>query len=163
VSHEFVVRVASSADYEPACVLLDQLDELHRLRLPWLFRTPETQPRSRSYFEQLLTADDSSVLVAEAGDIVGIAIVLLRAAPEFPVFIPQHWGVLDNVVVAPSHRRRGVGRLLALAAETWASARGAAWLELGVYEFNTEARRFYESLGYLPLSSKLRKVVPPSE
>jgi diamine N-acetyltransferase len=163
MSHDLAVRVASPADYEQACILLDRLDELHRQRLPWLFRTPATQPRSRSYFEQLLSASDSAILVAEAGDVVGVAIVLIRSAPEFPVFIQQRWGVLDNVVVSPHFRRRGVGRQLALAAETWASAQGVAWVELGVYEFNTDARRFYEALGYLPISSKLRKVMLPAD
>jgi diamine N-acetyltransferase len=163
MSHDLVVRIASPADYEQACVLLDRLDELHRQRLPWLFRTPETQPRSRSYFEQLLIAGDSSILVADAGGVVGVAIVLIRSAPQFPVFIPQRWGVLDAVVVSPSCRRRGVGRQLALAAETWATAQGAAWVELGVYEFNSDARRFYEALGYLPVSSKLRKETLPSD
>jgi len=31
------------------------------------------------------------------------------------------------------------------------------WLELGVYELNHEARAFYAVLGYLPVSTKLRK------
>ena len=34
---------------------------------------------------------------------------------------------------------------------------GAPWVELNVYEVNAEARRFYEALGYLRLSTKLRK------
>jgi hypothetical protein len=39
---------------------------------------------------------------------------------------------------------------------------GAAWIEVNVYDVNAEARRFYESLGYLPLSTKLRKSGPDS-
>ena len=157
MSEELIIRAASAADYGSACLLLDSLDALHRERLPWLFRAPETEARTTAYFEQWLAAGDAHVLLADAGEVVGIAIVLLRAAPDFAVFIPQRWAVLDNLVVAPSWRRRGIARSLTRAAEEWASAQGAAWLELGVYEFNHEARSFYEALGYVPLSRKLRK------
>ena len=33
----------------------------------------------------------------------------------------------------------------------------ARWLELGVYQFNEPARSFYEKLGYVPVSTKLRR------
>jgi hypothetical protein len=39
----------------------------------------------------------------------------------------------------------------------WTLEAGAAWVELNVYEFNQDARHFYEALGYLPLSTKLRR------
>jgi GNAT superfamily N-acetyltransferase len=51
----------------------------------------------------------------------------------------------------------GEVRALTRAAERWAVGRGAKWLELGVYEFNAEARAFYQALGYSPVSTKLRK------
>ena len=81
--------------------MLDGLDELHREHLPWLFRTPATQARSRDYFEQLLSGDDSCVLVADAGEVVGVVIALMRSTPDFQVFIPQRWGILDSIVVSP--------------------------------------------------------------
>jgi GNAT superfamily N-acetyltransferase len=65
--------------------------------------------------------------------------------------------VLDNIAVAQAFRRRGVGSALIREAERWVRAQGASWLELGVYEFNQEARAFYQSLGYAPVLSKLRK------
>lgn len=47
-----------------------------------------------------------------------------------------------------------------LAALHWGTRFGVPWVELNVYEFNSEARRFYEALGYLPYSLKLRKLGP---
>jgi hypothetical protein len=46
---------------------------------------------------------------------------------------------------------------LTRAVEEWAIESGASWIELNIYAFDDEARRFYESLGYVPLSTKLRK------
>lgn len=154
---ELTIRRARPDDYAQACSLLDALDDLHREQAPWMFEVPASQPRPESFFADLLNSDDSAVFVADAGQLVGVVHGLMRAAPDFPVFVRQRWGVLDGLVVDPAWRRRGIGRLLTQSIEDWALGLGAPWVELNVYEFNAEARRFYESLGYLPLSTKLRK------
>jgi len=154
----FSVRPATLSDYEPMRALLAEVDELHRVHLPWMFQEPAVEPRSKGFFEQLIEDEHSALLVAEADSrLVGVATALLRTAPNFPVFIAQTWGVLDNIAVAQAHRRRGVGSALIRDAERWVRAQGASWLELGVYEFNHEARAFYQALGYAPVLSKLRK------
>ncbi|HEX7452428.1 MAG TPA: GNAT family N-acetyltransferase, partial [Polyangiaceae bacterium] len=157
MSEPFVIRTAVPDDYRGIATLLAEVDELHRVRLPWLFRSPTSEPRPHVFFEQLLNGDSSTILVADAGSIIGVATVLIRTAPEFPVFVQQTWGVLDNIAVAGTWRRRGVGTALTRAAEAWARQQRVKWLELGVYELNHEARAFYAALGYLPVSTKLRK------
>ena len=42
-------------------------------------------------------------------------------------------------------------------AQVWAIAKGAASIELNVYEFNQAAISFYERLGYQTLSRKMSK------
>ena len=154
------IRTARLDDYGQVCRLTDSLDVLHRDGAPWMFRAPEVQPRSDAYFVDLLGRDDSVIFVADADQIVGVAFGLLRAAPNLPNFHQQRWGVLDGLVVEPAWRRRGIGKRLTHAVEKWAAGLGAPWVELNVYEFNTEARQFYEALGYLPCSRKLRKPSP---
>jgi diamine N-acetyltransferase len=39
----------------------------------------------------------------------------------------------------------------------WAVAQGAASIELNVYEFNQNAIRFYQNLGFQTFSRKMRK------
>ena len=153
-----IIRSATLADYDGMRVLLAEVDELHRFSLPWMFQKPAVEARPREFFEQLLDDQDCAVLVAEANhQLVGMATALLRASPTFALFITQRWGVLDNIAVSNGWRRRGIGTALIRDAERWAKLQGANWLELGVYEFNQEARAFYTSLGYLPVSTKLRK------
>ena len=154
----FSVRPATLSDYEQMRALLAEVDELHRVHLPWMFQEPAVEPRSKGFFEQLIEDEHSALLVAEADSrLVGVATALLRTAPNFPVFIAQTWGVLDNIAIAQAWRRRGVGSALIEHAERWLQDRSANWIELGVYEFNEGARAFYQKLGYLPVSTKLRK------
>jgi ribosomal protein S18 acetylase RimI-like enzyme len=155
---EATIRRARAEDYCGACRLMDELDAWHRERLPWMFKAPSDQARSEAFFENLLRREDSALFVADAGQIVGVAIGLMRAAPELPIFIQQRWGVLDSLVVDPAWRRRGIGKRLARSVEQWAIGLGAPWVEVNVYHVNAEAQRFYEALGYMPLSTKLRRV-----
>jgi GNAT superfamily N-acetyltransferase len=55
--------------------------------------------------------------------------------------------LLWDVRVAPGWRRRGVGGTLFRAAESWALARGARWLEVETQNVNVPACRFYARRG----------------
>jgi hypothetical protein len=59
-----------------------------------------------------------------------------------------HRGWVYYVAVAPSHQRRGVGRLLLQGAESWLARRDVPKVQLMVRGTNTAARGFYERLGY---------------
>jgi GNAT superfamily N-acetyltransferase len=151
------IRRARPQDYREACRLFEVGDRLHRERMPWLFTAADSQSRSRAFFDDLLAGPETALFVADAGDLVGLAHGAIRAAPDIPIFVKQRWGVIDGVVVDPGWRRRGIGRALAEAVERWALGLGASWIELNVYDFNDDAAEFYRSLGYLPLSSRMRK------
>jgi GNAT superfamily N-acetyltransferase len=152
------VRLAEPRDYDGLCVLFDELDAFHRVEVPWLFVESQGPARSREYFEPFYAGKESAAFVAEAGGhIVGAALGFLRETNPFPIIRRARYAILDALGVTESSRRRGVGADLTRALETWAAAGGAEWVELGVYEFNEGARRFYDALGYPTLSRKLRK------
>lgn len=151
------VRLATAADHQPMCALLDAVDQLHREGAPLQFCEPPVAPRPLEFFSELFQGRNAAALVADAGSVVGVALVLLRSAPAFPVFRQQSFAVLDVIAVDSAWRRRSVGTRLAAAATAWAESRGAAWLELGVYEFNREALAFYDALGFRTASRKLHK------
>lgn len=158
VTQGIVVRRALESDYEAMCRLLDEADAFHRERVPWLFREPSAPPRDRAHFSEFWEGARAVAFVAEAGDVVGVVLGFLRETPSFPVFRREQIGVIDALAVDSAWRRQGAGTLLARAVESWAIDQGAAWVELNVYQANPEAMRFYERLGFAPVSSKLRKV-----
>lgn len=57
-------------------------------------------------------------------------------------------GDIVNIATHPSHRRKGIARLLLLALKDAATERGVTRLHLEVREGNIPARRLYESFGF---------------
>jgi ribosomal protein S18 acetylase RimI-like enzyme len=114
-------RGAYSDAFLDGDVLADRL-------LVWTGRLRESDPRR-------------CTILAEDGGLIGFANTFLDEDPK--------WGaLLDNLHVATSSRRLGIGsRLLALTAEVLAARRGETGLYLWVLEQNIDAQAFYESLG----------------
>jgi len=56
---------------------------------------------------------------------------------------------LISMWTAPSHRQRGIGRMLVEAVAEWARQRGATFLQLWVTSNNDSAQLFYRQLGFV--------------
>ncbi|MCR9130716.1 MAG: GNAT family N-acetyltransferase [Alphaproteobacteria bacterium] len=67
--------------------------------------------------------------------------------------------VLEDLIVAPGHRRTGLARLLVREAERAAEEFRADWLVLESGWRNAGAHKFFESLGYAPISQTMMKPV----
>ena len=89
----------------------------------------------------LVSRDDVLVLVAESG---GDAVGYLLAALHPTFFANGPVAGVEEVMVAPAHRRSGVGAALMSEAEKWADACGAGYLSLA----SRRAGDFYLALGY---------------
>lgn len=155
---EITIRKAAADDYLGICELLDEVDVLHRDQNPGIFRKSTGPARTWDFYSGLLTDEKVGLFLAEEdGRPVGFVHVLLRDMPDFPIFVPRRYAIIDTIVVQSGHRDRGIGRMLMQTSEEWAIARGAASVELGVYEFNQIAISFYENLGFHTLSRKMQK------
>lgn len=143
------VRVAVHADFQVLLQLYRAIDREHQEYEPALKGRRGDGERVR-WLHHALSDPDSLVAVAlENGKVVGF----LMAA--FIVRRPDV--ILEAVCVDTEHRRRGHGRALMERLEQWVLARGGRYIELDVYEFKADARSFYENLGYLPMSCRMRK------
>ena len=154
------IRSMSLEDCDGVARLFDELDVLHSESLPWLFRRPTPSPRDRAFFESLLETEQSAVLIADVGEVVGFVHVVLRTSPSFPIFVRQTRGLVESLYVAAAWRRRGFARELLGAAERWALERGAVGIDLNVYEFNDPAMALFTGVGYSTLSRRMSKKLP---
>ena len=80
----------------------------------------------------------------DAGQVVGMLTVQLVASTAQGTWS----GLMEDVVVASSHRGRGVGKALVKAGEVWAVSKGATRMQLLVDNKNTPAISFYDQLDY---------------
>jgi len=97
-------------------------------------------------FEALLAIDES---VADApGGAIGYALYF----ETYSTFVGKPSLYLEDLFVLPDQRGRGVGKALLMRCIETASARDYGRLEWSVLDWNTEAQRFYKSLGAEHLS-----------
>ena len=95
--------------------------------------------------------EDLLFVARESGSLAGYA--ALREAPETVV--------VEQLLVAPGHERRGVGRRLLAYAEGYAVDRRARSLQVVVERDNQVARAFYRRVGFAPVGAELFELVLP--
>ena len=139
------IRKAAPGDYA-ACAALEQaILELHQRNRPDFFRERAaalTEERFQALLEQAV------FLVAEEdGTVVGHCFAGKRGYEGHPGFNNIEWLEIDDIVVDEKHRGEGVGTELFEAMKAEAARMGFKHIELTVWGFNEEARRFYEKLG----------------
>ena len=98
----------------------------------------------RRYIRAVRKHPDAALFVAEdQGSVVGR--LSLARDPH-----PASSHVADlGLMVAASHRRRGIGSALLAAADGWARSSRVAKLELHVFPYNAPAIALYEQCGYI--------------
>lgn len=137
------VRPAEPAD-APALVAL--ASEVGREPGGWLLTTETWRGATdeRRYLRAVRRHADAAVFVAVDGDQV-VGRLSVARDPH-----PASAHVADlGLMVAASHRRRGIGRRLLDRAVIWARQSGVRKLELHVFPWNEPAIRLYETFGFV--------------
>jgi GNAT superfamily N-acetyltransferase len=111
---------------------LDDLPDIGAFR-----QTVGWAPHDWAMRAQIAQADSIFLLAEDAGDIVGMG---------SGIAYPPSLGFVGNMIVAESHRRRGIGSAVLDAVVTWLVAQGCHRLELNATD---EGRPLYERHGFV--------------
>ena len=106
----------------------------------------------QSYVEHHIRNDESDVLVARDGPdgpIVGYC--LAHVSHSLPMFLPEKYGYLSDIVLQEGWRRRRIGRALVERIESAMKRRGISTIQLHVYDCNGQGEAFWQTMGYAPL------------
>ncbi|CAG9000979.1 MAG: hypothetical protein CENE_02987 [Candidatus Celerinatantimonas neptuna] len=154
-----LIRQAGMPDFDAIVRLVTELHHQHYLLAPHIFIEPDVNA-SRQYCLKYLNQKQHFLLVAERKDeIVGLlAICIHRSAENFMLRVDPI-GYISLLIVQQNYRRIGVGKRLIIAAEKWLIDHRIGEMRLEVLEMNTDARHFYNSLGFINQSRQLSKFV----
>lgn len=150
-----VIRNASVTDLDAIVALSIFVQRLHADALPDLFKAPTDSQQTRDAFRNFLADPTSVMLVAEEAQLVGHLWAQFQNRPDGWTLSAQRLLHVQHMVVAPQYRRKGVGSLLLARAIEIARQEGIMRVELHVWSFNSEAKRFYAKRGFEVFSEKM--------
>jgi len=151
---EIDIRLASLRDEQGALNLLEQLFEP-----PGSVPPEYTRKRASVAFRWAVEQPNADVLLAFDGD-AAVGLTSVYADIQSLGFGPKCW--LQDMVVDKKRRSEGIGRLLIVAAEKWARAKGLTHIELSSNIDRFDAHHFYERQGFGRANAylKMARLVP---
>jgi len=148
------VRPATVRDVTMLCELYRDFHEFHVRGMPTRLETltpvwEDEKAKLAARLRDVIGNPDSEVLVAvEGGRLLGLSEVYLCEDEPVRGRVSRRYCHLQSMFVASERRRKGVGRLLLSASESWAMARGLSEIRLDMWEFPEGPLEFYERCGY---------------
>lgn len=151
------IRRANIDDLKALNLLYDELDQFHTTSLSTVFQWPRKRLRDQDYFTKAFSDPERAIFVAEDEEIIGLVEILTRQSSANTILVPLKFAVVVGIVVKKQFQGKGIGHALMKQAEVWAEEKKASLIELDVWEFNEEAKNFYESLDYETVNRKMWK------
>ncbi len=150
-----LIRQAAEADLDAVLDLWEDLIALHTALDERFWRkAPDGRAIMGDWLRQGLSQDDRVLLVAEVdGRVVGFAHATFTNTS--PPMVDRRVGLITDVVVSASHRRRGIGRRLMEAGIQRLRDLDAEEIRLSVAPANEPALALYRGLGFEVLSHTL--------
>jgi ribosomal protein S18 acetylase RimI-like enzyme len=143
------IRPATHADLPEIGRLGALLVEVHHDFDPrrFLAATDQTRAGYAGFLRSQLDLPNTAVLVADNdGTVVGYAYAAVEGYDYLSLRGPA--GILHDIIVAPEHRGRDIGRRLVDAVIDYLKSRGVPRVVLSTAERNEGAQRLFASLGF---------------
>ena len=153
-----LIRRMEKKDYGAFCALLRDVHGMHAENRPDIFRE---QPHFPDEDEFHGMAEDPQLIylaAEEDGEMIGMCLMEIRV-PKAPHVHRRMIGHIDDLCVRSDFRGQGVGTELYRAMREKAKEMGLVRIELMVWAFNEDAKRFYEKLGMKVRSCTMEDVL----
>jgi len=145
------IREATADDHASIMLLEAEIQAQHAQGAPMIFPPTGVIPRE-DYLALLARPNERVIIAIEDGEAVGYLNYELIDRPASYYKYPQKLLHVHVLTVKAPHRSRGIGEALLKYVEERGREYGASRVTLEVYSFNTGAIRFYERVGFAPLT-----------
>lgn len=151
------IREATKNDYDAVHRIQRQVHEMHTKERPDHYQMADTT-LDQGYFNTLIDGENTKVFILEADQPIAYTILTIKNTVERPILIPKKVVYMDDFGVDQTFRGKGLGKRFFGEIVEYAKTKGADSLELGVWEFNEDAIKFYESMN-LKTKSRLMEIL----
>jgi ribosomal protein S18 acetylase RimI-like enzyme len=156
-AQDIAIRTFEPADFARVAALTIELQDFERGITPW--RVPADQEFAGWYVTRLLRALEQAggtlLVASDGGTACGYAAGLAEDEPE----MRDRYFYVAELVVAATHRVRGIGTRLIAAMEELARAQGLGRIGIGVLAGSDRVHALYRRLGYRDYAVSLRKAL----
>ena len=143
------IRKATLDDSLLLSTLCMDVQKLHADAHPEVFKSPQSEDFAKDFFEKILVNDTSFVFIAEENEeALGYVFCNLVERPENAILFARRYLIIEQISVRPQAQGRGVGAKLMEQVEVTARELSILKIQLGSWNFNTDAHGFFERLGY---------------
>jgi ribosomal protein S18 acetylase RimI-like enzyme len=143
-----IIRPAGITDIGKILVLEEQIFRLHsKARPDWVDKTKRLF--DHSFMKDCIESDNGRIFLAEdeSGNIIGYCVTYIKEIINHQVFRDMRNMEIEDLCVDEKHRGKGIGKKLFEEVIRYGKENGIKFIELSVWEFNQNARKFYEYVG----------------
>lgn len=154
------VRKAGREDIPRILELLIQVDMVHHLGRPDIFKGPATKYNA-GQLEEILENEQTPIFVCvdDSGRVSGHAFCIHKQILDDAVLTDVKTLYVDDICVDEKARGMGVGKALYNHVREYARDYGCHNITLNVWECNPGAKAFYEALGLIPQKIGMEEIL----
>ncbi len=155
VATSMKIRDALESDLTSMAQLLLIVHQLHVDAQPEIYREISLET-AVEFLATRMAGKNTYLRVAELeSELHAYCSAELRCAPSIPLLRSRESIYLNEIVVQPTSRRRGVGQALMDNLREWTRQRGVDEIELDVGHFNSGAKAFFGRHGFEVLRERM--------
>lgn len=143
---DIMVRKAEKRDIQAIIGLLHQVDMVHQVIRPDLFK-PNTTKYNEQELEALLADDSKPIFVYDNGEVLGHAFCQVTEVKDDKLLQDIKTLYIDDICVDEKARGKHVGKALYEFVRDYAKSIGCSNITLNVWEGNDAAQSFYRNMG----------------
>ena len=141
-----MIRTANTADIKRIIDLLHQVNMVHHVLRPDLFK-PHTTKYNEHELEVMLNDASKPIFVYDDGEVQGYAFCQLSEVKDDKLLQDDKHLYIDDICVDEDARGRHVGKSLYEYVRDYARSIGCHHITLNVWEGNDAALSFYRNMG----------------
>jgi ribosomal protein S18 acetylase RimI-like enzyme len=147
----------ATPDEIPDIVFLNSFVQgIHVEQYPDIFKPLGNHKEITKFFEFVLSKEQNCLLLAYMENTpVGYLWAAFEQKPENPFIYEQNQVYIHHIAVHDQYRCQGVGQALFRELERIAKEKGINQFALDTWEFNKNAQKFFEKLGFVTYNLKM--------